>query len=91
MRIVVAFLLGLLNIVMAILRGRWTHIAFTSPDFCWHWALVVLLTDFEKATAHICVTLPVIIMWLWGKLTGSFNTQFWAFQQLRERGGVVLN
>ncbi|KAH8587625.1 hypothetical protein B0O99DRAFT_694292 [Bisporella sp. PMI_857] len=61
MRIVVAYLLGLLNIVMVILRGRWTHIAFTSPDFRWHLALVVFFTGIEEVMAHFCATLPVLL------------------------------
>ncbi|KAH8586738.1 hypothetical protein B0O99DRAFT_49179 [Bisporella sp. PMI_857] len=61
MRIVLALLLGLLNIAMLFLRGRWTHIAFTSPDFRWHLALVVFFTGIEEVLAHFCATLPVLL------------------------------
>jgi hypothetical protein len=67
----VFFSLGLFNVVMAILRARWSHIAFTNPDFSWHWALPVLWMTSEIAVAHICATVSVITMPLLRKCTGT--------------------
>ena len=53
---------GLFNIIMAILRGYWSYIAFTDQDFSWHWARSVLWMTLEIAVAHTCATIPFIIM-----------------------------